>query len=71
MYDGCGETKTCFGFPEGCVNTQSCRTMVATTVRGERYEFELKSGYSEHLKLLLLGDNFIEKTSNLNTPHTF
>lgn len=49
MYEGCGGTKTCFGLPEGCVESMSCRTMVAITVRGERYEFELKSGFSKCL----------------------
>ncbi|XP_055528537.1 putative ferric-chelate reductase 1 homolog isoform X2 [Wyeomyia smithii] len=46
IYEGCGETKGCFGFPEGCVETRNCRAVVATIVQGERYIFEMKSGYN-------------------------
>ncbi|XP_055603210.1 putative ferric-chelate reductase 1 homolog isoform X2 [Uranotaenia lowii] len=44
IYQGCGDIKGCFGFPEGCVDSQSCQAIVATTVQGERYIFEMKSG---------------------------
>lgn len=43
IYEGCGETKSCFGFPDGCVNTKSCQTIATSIVSGERYEFEIKS----------------------------
>lgn len=43
FYDGCGENKTCFGNPDGCVATQSCQTITAVIVRGERYIFEMRS----------------------------
>lgn len=46
IYRGCGENKGCFGFPEGCVETRNCRAVVATIVQGERYIFEMKSGYN-------------------------
>lgn len=46
IYEGCGVTKGCFGFPEGCVASQNCRAVVATIVQGERYIFEMKSGYN-------------------------
>lgn len=46
IYEGCGDTKGCFGFPEGCVETRNCRAVVATVVQGERYIFEMKSGYN-------------------------
>lgn len=46
IYQGCGENKGCFGFPEGCVETRNCRAVVATIVQGERYIFEMKSGYN-------------------------
>lgn len=45
IYEGCGTTKTCFGFPDNCVNSQTCQTISAVTVRGERYEFEIRSSY--------------------------
>ncbi|XP_055318321.1 putative ferric-chelate reductase 1 homolog isoform X3 [Sitodiplosis mosellana] len=43
IYEGCGETKSCFGFPDGCVDSKSCQTVATSIVRGERYEFEIKS----------------------------
>lgn len=46
IYEGCGENKGCFGFPDGCVETRNCRAVVATIVQGERYIFEMKSGYN-------------------------
>lgn len=46
IYQGCGDTKGCFGFPEGCVDKQNCNAVVATVVQGERYIFEMKSGYN-------------------------
>ncbi|XP_055626075.1 putative ferric-chelate reductase 1 homolog isoform X2 [Toxorhynchites rutilus septentrionalis] len=45
IYEGCGSTKGCFGFPEGCVETRNCRAVAAVIVQGERYIFEMKSGY--------------------------
>lgn len=44
MYEGCGTTKTCFGFPSGCVDNGNCNAMTAVTVEGEKYSFEMKSG---------------------------
>lgn len=43
FYDGCAVTKLCFGTPDGCVSTQDCAAVVAVTVSGERYEFEMKA----------------------------
>lgn len=43
FYKGCFISKGCFGAPEGCVKTKDCKAIVATTVRGDRYEFELKA----------------------------
>lgn len=48
IYDGCGVTKTCFGFPDGCVESKSCRTIATSIVRGERFEFEIKSAPREN-----------------------
>lgn len=45
IYDGCGSTKGCFGFPDGCVSSQSCRAVAAATVEGEKYFFEMKSSF--------------------------
>lgn len=43
FYDGCNTMKNCFGSPEGCVPTQSCIAVVAISVEGTRYTFELKA----------------------------
>lgn len=55
IYDGCGETKTCFGFPDNCVNSKSCRAITAVTVRGERYEFELKTAAEDNARYVAVG----------------
>lgn len=55
IYDGCGETKTCFGFPDNCVSTKSCRAITAVTVRGERYEFELKTAAEDNARYVAVG----------------
>lgn len=47
FYDGCGSTKTCFGFPDGCLNDQSCRAISAVTVKGDKYQFEMQSGFNQ------------------------
>ncbi|XP_063701077.1 putative ferric-chelate reductase 1 homolog isoform X2 [Culicoides brevitarsis] len=43
FYDQCGDTKSCFGFPEGCVEQKNCKAAVATIVNGESYVFEMKA----------------------------
>ncbi|XP_036332126.1 putative ferric-chelate reductase 1 homolog [Rhagoletis pomonella] len=44
FYSECGRSKTCFGFPNGCIEDKSCKSLSAITVRGDVYEFEMKSG---------------------------
>ncbi|KAK5648790.1 hypothetical protein RI129_003682 [Pyrocoelia pectoralis] len=43
FYDGCDDTKKCFGAPDGCVATQNCKVVAAITVVSDRYQIELKS----------------------------
>lgn len=43
FYDDCGQTKTCFGSPDGCVSTQDCVAVTAVRAEGTRYVFELKA----------------------------
>ncbi|XP_076268127.1 putative ferric-chelate reductase 1 homolog isoform X1 [Rhynchophorus ferrugineus] len=43
FYEGCSVTKLCFGAPAGCVASQNCKSVVAVTVTGEKYDFELKA----------------------------
>ncbi|XP_037920288.1 putative ferric-chelate reductase 1 homolog isoform X2 [Hermetia illucens] len=47
IYEGCGSVKTCFGLPDNCVNDQSCRIITAVTVKGDRFEFEVQSGFGQ------------------------
>lgn len=47
IYEECGQSKGCFGFPEGCVDSKNCRAVVTIAVLGARYVFEMKAGYSE------------------------
>ncbi|XP_049298973.1 putative ferric-chelate reductase 1 homolog isoform X2 [Anopheles funestus] len=46
IYDACGQSKGCFGFPEGCVDSKNCRAVVTIAVLGARYVFEMKAGYN-------------------------
>uniref|UniRef100_A0A182Q8D5 DOMON domain-containing protein n=1 Tax=Anopheles farauti TaxID=69004 RepID=A0A182Q8D5_9DIPT len=46
IYDECGQSKGCFGFPEGCVESKNCRAVVTIAVLGARYVFEMKAGYN-------------------------
>ncbi|GAB0093620.1 Putative ferric-chelate reductase 1 homolog [Sergentomyia squamirostris] len=46
IYDGCGTTKSCFGFPDGCLAQRQCQAITTVTARGERFYFELKSGHN-------------------------
>lgn len=46
FYDDCGKIKTCLGLPDGCIKDRSCRSMTSVHVRGDIYEFEVKSGQS-------------------------
>ncbi|KAH8396978.1 hypothetical protein KR215_007085 [Drosophila sulfurigaster] len=55
FYDGCGQTKTCFGFPDGCVATKSCNGLSAVAVRGDIFEFELRSGKGSDAAYVALG----------------
>jgi len=59
LYDGCGDTKTCFGSPENCVSTKSCQSFSAVIVRGERYIFEMRS--SSRAAYIALGISDDEK----------
>lgn len=43
FYDDCGQTKTCFGSPDGCLATQDCVAVTAVKVEGTRYIFEMKA----------------------------
>lgn len=56
LYDGCGSVRSCFGVPSGCVETRSCEAAVAVTVRGQRYEFEMKARNAVYVAVGLSDD---------------
>lgn len=43
IYQGCGDTKLCFGVPQNCVPTGTCTAIVAVFVAGDQYTFELQA----------------------------
>lgn len=40
-YEGCGSTKTCFGYPNNCITSQNCEMFAGVFVENERFVFEL------------------------------
>ncbi|XP_033253434.1 putative ferric-chelate reductase 1 homolog isoform X3 [Drosophila miranda] len=55
FYNGCGVSKNCFGLPDGCVNSKTCTSVAAVTVRGDIYEFELQSGRGNNTAYVAVG----------------
>lgn len=43
IYEGCGDTKLCFGTVDNCVSSMSCPAVVAVTAAGETYTFEVQA----------------------------
>lgn len=43
VYQGCAITKTCFGFPDGCIATRNCISFGSITFRDDRFIYELQS----------------------------
>lgn len=43
IYDDCGDKKTCFGIPNGCIVTKSCSSFSAVKVQGSKYTVEMLS----------------------------
>uniref|UniRef100_A0A0C9QEG1 CG8399_2 protein n=1 Tax=Fopius arisanus TaxID=64838 RepID=A0A0C9QEG1_9HYME len=57
IYSGCGTTRTCFGAPNNCIDTQDCKAVVAISVRGERYIFELQGESAKYIAVGLSEDD--------------
>ncbi|KAH8337747.1 hypothetical protein KR067_001096 [Drosophila pandora] len=55
IYNGCGQSKNCFGFPNGCVSSKTCTSIAAVTVRGDVYEFEIQSGKGTNAAYVAVG----------------
>jgi hypothetical protein len=41
IYDGCGDTKVCFGVPDNCVEQRNCLLFGGVTDNFGNFEFEL------------------------------
>ncbi|XP_065564554.1 putative ferric-chelate reductase 1 homolog [Artemia franciscana] len=48
IYDDCGVTKQCFGYPPGCFDNYSCSMAVSYRKFNQSYEFELLADISEN-----------------------
>ncbi|KAH8285537.1 hypothetical protein KR054_010636 [Drosophila jambulina] len=55
IYNGCGQSKNCFGFPDGCVSSKTCTSIAVVTVRGDIYEFEIQSGRGTNAAYVAVG----------------
>ncbi|XP_063393273.1 putative ferric-chelate reductase 1 homolog isoform X1 [Cydia fagiglandana] len=42
IYQGCAETKLCYGVPQNCLNAGNCKAVVAVFVAGDKYTFEIQ-----------------------------
>jgi hypothetical protein len=58
IYSGCGDTKSCFGFPNNCITTHDCKAVSTIHVRGDKYVFSIKSGPGEYHFVVTLKINF-------------
>ena len=57
FYEGCGETKSCFGASVGCIPTKTCTAAVSSFVQGEQYFFELMARDSKYVAVGLSKDS--------------
>ncbi|XP_017078932.1 putative ferric-chelate reductase 1 homolog isoform X2 [Drosophila eugracilis] len=55
IYNGCGQSKNCFGFPDGCVASKTCTSITVVTVRGDVFEFEIQSGKGTNAAYVAVG----------------
>lgn len=44
FYTDCSKSKLCFGIPQNCIASKNCKAVVAVTVTGDQYDFELQAG---------------------------
>uniref|UniRef100_A0A8D8VZI0 Ferric-chelate reductase 1 homolog n=1 Tax=Cacopsylla melanoneura TaxID=428564 RepID=A0A8D8VZI0_9HEMI len=57
FYAECNQLKSCFGSPEGCVDSQSCTAVASARVEGNRHTFELKAENAAYVAVGLSQDN--------------
>lgn len=69
FYDNCGQTKTCFGSPDGCLSTQDCAAVTAVKVEGTRYMFELKARNAAYVAVGISDDQKMGGDSVMECVH--
>ncbi|XP_050523392.1 putative ferric-chelate reductase 1 homolog [Daktulosphaira vitifoliae] len=69
FYNECGETKNCFGLPEGCLTTQDCVAVTAVKVDGIRYIFEMKAKNAAYVAVGLSDDQKMGGDSVIECVH--
>lgn len=57
FYSDCNKLKTCFGSPEGCVDSGTCSAVASVRVEGNRHTFELKADKAAYVAVGLSHDN--------------
>lgn len=57
FYSDCNQLKSCFGSPEGCVDSQTCTAIASVKVEGTRHTFELKADNAAYVAVGLSEDN--------------
>ncbi|XP_075215602.1 putative ferric-chelate reductase 1 homolog [Lycorma delicatula] len=74
IYDDCNVLKNCFGYPDDCINDESCTGIVTVLVEGGRYQFELKGKTSGYIAVglsndtMMGGDSVMECVYDPNSP---
>ncbi|XP_014608300.1 PREDICTED: putative ferric-chelate reductase 1 homolog [Polistes canadensis] len=63
FYEGCSETKNCFGLPDGCLQTKNCKIAVSVLVRGDRYLFEMQGREGKYVAVGLSENNKMDDDS--------
>uniref|UniRef100_A0A2H8TDL1 Putative ferric-chelate reductase 1 n=1 Tax=Melanaphis sacchari TaxID=742174 RepID=A0A2H8TDL1_9HEMI len=69
FYDNCGQTKTCFGSPDGCLSTQDCAAVTAVKVEGTRYMFEMKARNAAYVAVGISDDQKMGGDSVMECVH--
>merc|ERR1719450_458934 len=73
IYNGCGQTKTCFGVPQNCISEKKCTLVASWRKSNSKYDWELysKSGTGNYVAMGLsddnkMGDDFVMSCGNVN-----
>ncbi|VVC24734.1 Hypothetical protein CINCED_3A009275 [Cinara cedri] len=69
FYNDCGQQKTCFGSPDGCLSTQDCSAVMAVKVEGTRYLFEMKARNAAYVAVGISEDQKMGGDSVMECVH--